>query len=234
MFVPAYGDPSRFITPVIALKADLVNGGIGFNVSSFPAVTEDGAQIALAIQSQDGGRGNPNLKIVILNADTDRPLLTQEILSPEQEAPAEAALRKRFISEIEKKIAELNRYLAIKNWRPMNKFITGESCSRCEERNCGACNIRIDPTGHTLAFREPVLIIKDAAGHSLHRGRYPAWSARRRTGEFECENPAHLDEVYSTEGISVLLLKIGYSGTDVCWEPDASFHAVLLQGRESW
>jgi hypothetical protein len=42
-----------------------------------------------------------------------------------------------------------------------------------------------------------------------------------------CENPAFLDGVYHADSINVLVIQIGYRGTDTCWEPADQMHVVV-------
>jgi hypothetical protein len=42
-----------------------------------------------------------------------------------------------------------------------------------------------------------------------------------------CENPAYLDAVYQAAGSDVLLVRVAYRGTDLCWEPSPQYHVIV-------
>lgn len=42
-----------------------------------------------------------------------------------------------------------------------------------------------------------------------------------------CENPPYLDAVYQAAGSDVLLVRVAYRGTDLCWEPSPQYHVIL-------
>jgi hypothetical protein len=41
-----------------------------------------------------------------------------------------------------------------------------------------------------------------------------------------CENPAWLDAFYKAPEINVVVVRITYAGTDICWEPPAQLHVI--------
>jgi hypothetical protein len=42
-----------------------------------------------------------------------------------------------------------------------------------------------------------------------------------------CENPPYLDAVFEADGSDVLLVRIAYRGTDLCWEPSPQYHVIV-------
>ena len=50
----------------------------------FPAVSADGRRIAIALGEDDGGRGNPNLTIVFVDAVTGRETSRTTVLTPDE------------------------------------------------------------------------------------------------------------------------------------------------------
>ena len=90
-----------------------------FAASGLPGVSASGAKVAYGEELLDGGRGNPNFRLVVRDA-SDRPIVIKEILSPERRFTAddEPVVRGR--------IDEANRFLAEETWRPMKAFTASD------------------------------------------------------------------------------------------------------------
>jgi hypothetical protein len=69
---------------------------------------------------------------------------------------------------------------------------------------------------------EPDSATRDAV---LRRG-WLAPHVRRCTGCQPCENPAGLAAVYQADGIATIVVRVSYTGTDLCWEPGDQLHVL--------
>lgn len=200
------------------------DGGPRFASPNLPAVSRDGKRVAIAQRLEDGARGTPNQTLWIKDADTDEVLTEMVVLGVKEhndlvgsadEAAALAAL-------IEKRLAKANALLATETWTP---FTAGAAPS-------GEWNAprRVDFGGITVVYEQPALTVTEN-GVTIHDADYPAWLSRPykvMDDEIECENPALLRAVYLSREQRVLVVRIGYYGTDMCWEPDSQFHVVRL------
>lgn len=173
-----------------------------FGAIELPAVSRDGKRVAFVRQLQDGGRGNPNLSLVIRGVAVDKVVEVIEVL------PAEPRWRPEREDEVRRKLAAANERLAAGAWEPMEHPDYDEAA--------------IDGAAVTLAIGD--LTVR-ARGDRLELARRRRVVARRRMrswlgrGDQECRVSPRLRDAHAGGG--VVLVEIGFAGADGCWrEPE--------------
>ena len=173
-----------------------------FGAAGLPAVSKDGKQVAFVRELQDGGRGNPNLSLVIRDARSGEDLEVIEILAvePRWDPAREAQVRAR--------LAAANRRLEAGDWKPMEPPEYDD--------------VAVDGAAVTLAIG--ALTVR-ARGDRLEIARRRRVLARRQlrgwlgAGDQECPTAPRLRDAHA--GGDLLLVVIGFEGDSGCWrEPE--------------
>jgi len=193
-----------------------------------PAVSDDGRLVAVAMRLADGARANDNLALGIIDVGADR-LVDRVVIvdaedpdkpdRPAREAAAEALLAKRA-------------------WRPLRPLELREDPGAPVRQGGVGGPVRARLAvgqGIRVSYREPVLAVREGprSGREIFRRterRFSAPAGPRCKGCEDCPAPlASLVAADVDPATGILLLEIGYDGgTDVCWEPDQTFHVVRL------
>jgi len=170
-----------------------------FGVVDLPAISADGRLIAYVRQLDDGGRGNPNLALVIRPVDwrageVIEILATEPRWRPEREA------------QVRSRLAQANERLASSAWKPMAK-------PQYEDAANGAVTIAVE----NLSVR--------ARGNQLEIARARRVLVRREltrwlgAGAQGCKADPQLRNAHAAGGL--LLLEIGFTSDGGCWrEPE--------------
>ncbi len=192
-----------------------------------PAVSDDGKFVAVTITGSDGARGNDNLKIAIIDVDADR--IVESIVIVDPAHPEKRGRAKRE--------AEAQAMLAKRVWRPMGVLeLSDDPKAPARKGPVGGPFVAQMAVGRGLRvnYREPMLMVREAGpkGRELVRRKARELSFTRRDSCRGCDCPAPFASIANAAvdmAARVLLLEIQYDGgSDVCWEPDDSFHAIRL------
>jgi hypothetical protein len=194
-----------------------------------PAVSDDGKLVAVAMRLADGARANDNLTLGIIDVGADR-LVDRVVIvdaedpdkpgRPAREAAAEALLAKRA-------------------WRPLRPLEMREDPGAPVRQGGAGGPVRARLAvgqGIRVSYREPVLTVREGPRSDRQTFRraergFSAPAGPRCKGCEDCPAPlASLVAANVDPATGILLLEIGYDGgTDVCWEPDQTFHVVRLE-----
>ena len=191
----------------------------GFDVTGLPAVTRDGTRVVFARHDSDGGRGNPNLRIVevgrtdaiveaiiVLRVDEVDDLFTSDGHHPKLDARMSAA--NTWLAKLHHE-ADL---VALSHLPGLPAPADGTSR-----------DLRVDWQHDHLRLLRGATVV--------HERETPAtWRAEDHAmcgGCAEiCHNPASVGEAYVDDVRRIALLVIRYEGTDTCWEPPDQLHVV--------
>ncbi len=188
----------------------------GFELTQLPAITADGARIVVAEIAGDGGRGNPNLRIVarertdapvekitVLRVDEVDTLFTPEGAHPQLDARLSAA----------------NTWLA-----RLHHDAELVALPKLEvDATDGYTQHAASAGAVSLDWHADRLTIFDG-GRPVHSRTTPStWHAPR---EGSCENPAKLGAAWVDLPRRIALVEIIYNGTDTCWEPSGQLHVI--------
>ena len=190
-------------------------------VAGLPAIARDGAVVVLAEVAGDGGRGNPNLAIVVRDR-TDRELERRVILAP---AEAETligadgpgpALRERIAAGD----ALLRALHARHHLAPLAPMEVPPPAPRDERHE----PLTATDGRHTVMWSPSRLVIMAGAAPLLDAPTPAGWLATPE--DRGCTNPAFLGAAAIAPALRAVVVTIAYLGTDTCWEPDAQQHVV--------
>jgi hypothetical protein len=197
--------------------------------AGLPAVSVDGKWVAVAASVSDGARGAENLALEIYDVDDDRRVERLVVVDPED---PEAAGR-------EGREARAAAALAKRAWRPLRALDVAEDPGAPVRRGGVGGPERASVAfgdGLRVTYREPVLVVRDGRREAYRRSvrGFSKPGGPRCPGCEDCPAPlAGLSRAYVDRASRVLLLDISYAGgTDVCWEPDETFHVVRLGRME--
>jgi hypothetical protein len=194
-----------------------------------PAVSVDGKWVAVAARVSDGARAAENLALEIYDVERDRRAERVVVVDAEDpEAPGRKAREARAAEA-----------LATRAWRPLRALAVVEDPGAPVRRGGVSAPARATlaaADGVRVTYREPVLAVR-ADGREVFRRAVRGFSKRggpRCPGCEDCPAPlASLSKAYVDRASRVLLLEISYTGgTDLCWEPDETFHVVRLGRME--
>lgn len=194
-------------------------------VTGLPAVARGGEVIVVPISGGDAGRGYPNLKLEIHDR-SDKTVQTIEVLTSneyEQLAPggaASPALQKRIAAAN----AELKRQHDLHDLVAMHALELQKPADGAEQHLAIGDGFDVDWN------RTHLHVMHSNTDHELTAYDGTPWLVKDHKpcpGCTPCENPAFLDGVYHAENINVLVVQIGYRGSDTCWEPADQMHVVV-------
>jgi hypothetical protein len=195
-----------------------------FELAGLPAVARGGELAIVPISGGDAGRGYPNLTLEVHDR-SDKVVQTLVLLTSnefEKLAPAGAA-SPALTTRITDANVELARLHGVHDLAPMHTLEMQKPLDGGEQHLAIGDGFDVDWNTNHL--------------HVLHHNTENAvavldgkpWLVKDHTpcpNCTPCENPAYLDGVYHAPGINLLVVQIGYRGSDTCWEPADQMHVV--------
>lgn len=222
----ASGEPAG-APPTIAWNGGNPADGGEFVLSGLPAIADDGSRVVLGVQASDGGRGYPNLALVVLDR-ADKTVDRRVVLDAEQVESATGPVE----------VATHNTYLADSNtaarWRPLARAevkidgAEGDPCGGELDAHSWTATVDDVTVRFDVGGRVQVVVggktVVDAthtdwlvAPHPMYDGAGP---------DEVCENPVFLSGAFIDARRHLALVETGYFGTDTCWEPSDEYHVV--------
>lgn len=195
-----------------------------FAADTLPAVARAGEITVLAIRESDAGRGYPNLRIEVRDR-ADKviqtiPVMTSnefETLAPD--GTPGPALRTR----IDTANAELAKLHGVHDLVPMHALEVQDPHDNGPRHFAIGDGFDVDwSKDHLHVFHHNT----DRSFLTLDGSRWLVKDHKPCPNCDLCENPAFLAGVYHATSINVLVVEIGYKGTDTCWEPGDQLHVV--------
>jgi hypothetical protein len=190
-------------------------------------VSEDSKFVATAMRVADGARGNDNFAVGIFDVEADRIVEKVVVVDPNHPEKSD------HVEQAKRARALLARY----RWQPLKRFKTRDDPEAPIRQGGVGAPMRgqlAEGEGVRVTYREPTLVVQDSAsGQELLRKDFPGFSVpagSRCQGCPRCPAPlADLASAFGNRARTVLLLVIRYhGGSDVCWEPDESFHVLRI------
>jgi hypothetical protein len=182
----------------------------------------------MSMRVADGPRGNDNLAIGLFNVDADR--ITDKVVIIDPSDPEKPGRADRE--------AQARALLGSHQWVALKQFdVREDPDAPVRQGGVGApfqSNLA-EGEGLRITYHEPVLVIRDVAGREMLRRQMKSFSlpgGSRCEGCPRCPAPlAALEAAYGDRTRHVVVLVIQYhGGTDVCWEPDETFHVLRIPG----
>ncbi len=214
--------------PTIAWSGGVPMEGGDFRSTGLPAVSDDGSRVLYAWQMGDGGRGFPNLRIVVADR-ADKALDTRIVLD------ADAVEAKTDPLDV----TADNRYLADSNaahrWRPLTAGELVPVGSEDEDPDSGAMypTVWAGKAGDiTVRFDGDAHLVIEQGGKTVVDRVMKDWLVLDRpmyegaAADEICSNPIFLSTLAVDGARRIALVGVDYHGTDTCWEPSGEYHVV--------
>lgn len=185
-------------------------------ITGLPAIAADGRRIVVAHRDSDGGRGNPNLTLIVKDRE-DRELERLVVFtSNDVERVTPVELTHRF----EVGTRWLRERHAEAHLQPMTAMVTPTPVADQPAPAVGAgMALRWTPDGVTLEGK---------AGWKRTQRIPASWLAPDhplcRTCTEVCHNEAFLGGGFIDVARAAVLIIVEYRGTDTCWEPSPQEH----------
>jgi hypothetical protein len=195
-----------------------------FQWTGLPAVAKGGELAIVPISGGDAGRGYPNLKLEVHDR-SDRTIQTIDVMtSNELETLAPGGAPSTTLQQrITDANAELARLHGVHDLAPMHTLELQKPADGSAQHLAIGDGFDVDWNTdhlHVLHHNTDHEVIALDGKTWLVEDHKPCPTCP------PCENPAFLDGVYHAEGINLLVVQIGYRGTDTCWEPADQMHVV--------
>lgn len=170
-----------------------------FGAVGLPAISDDHRRVVYSQQLQDGGRGNPNLRLVIRDVGSSRARKVIEVLGVEPRFTPERE------AEVRRRIAAANAALAAGHWTPLEGPDYNRSDVGAGRFEIGQLEVRL--SHHRLEIRP--------GGHHPVRRELRRLLGRAAAAVPGCDFRPRLEDAYA--GSHVALVAIGFEGAPGCW-----------------
>jgi hypothetical protein len=193
----------------------------------FPAISEDGALVAVAETFPDGARGDPNLLITIRRPRTGEIAWKLSVLDAGEVSAVKRSLP--LSQELDKKVLErigqVNAYVGQTRWvplkeQPLQPMVT-ESCQQAPTQTLKLPELE-------LTFSQGQLVLEQAGGSPpIERKLSRAGS----TMEAACTLPGRtfLDAAYVDPARGVALLRLTTCGDEACSDEGSWYEPLTLR-----
>lgn len=197
----------------------------GFKTTLLPAVAHAGEVVVLPIIQGDGGRGYANLAIEMRTPD-DKVIQTIPVMTSdeyEKLVPDGATPSPELVKRIAEANHELTKLHGIHVLEPLTPIAMGDPQDVDDPHLASDGRLEVEWRGNHLRVtphtRTVPVVDRDGT----------AWLARDHEPCANCgvcHNEAFLFAVYRSESAKLVVVEIGYRGTDSCWEPGHQLHVV--------
>ena len=215
--------------PSITWTGGAPDDGGSFQVEGLPAVSDDGDRVLVGWQMGDGGRGYPNLRLVVVDR-ADQTLDTRVVL--DADAIDEANLTTVDVAPHNQFLTESNQ---AERWRPLAAATVadapasdgdddGDSMYPSQQTaTLGDVEVRFDDEAH-LVIAQGGKVLVDTVKKDWRAEKRPMYEGAGP--EDTCSNPSYLGEAYVDVARRLAVIGVEYRGNDACWEPSGEYHVV--------
>lgn len=195
-----------------------------FAIDGLPAVARGGELAIVAASDGDGGRGYPNLRVEVRDR-SDKVVQTIGIMVAndyERLAPGGAPS-----PELARRIADANHELAMLHG--LHDLVVMHPLERQKPADEGDPHLAIGDGFDVDWNLDHLHVFRHDANRSFITLDGKPWLAKpgpRCASCDPCENPAFLANAYHARDERLIVVELGYHGTDMCWEPGHQWHVV--------
>jgi hypothetical protein len=197
-----------------------------FQTVGLPAVARAGELAIMAVSDSDGGRGFPNLRLEAHDRSDKTVKTIAVMISNDFEKLAPDG--KTAGPTLTKRIADANRQLStlhgVHDLQPMHPLELQATKDETDKHLAIGDSLDVDwNADHLHVFTHNT----DKPLATIPISPWLAHDIKRCATCQACSNPAYLANAYHATDISVLVIEVGYHGTDTCWEPGHQHHVVV-------
>jgi hypothetical protein len=220
-------------------KQDVPDGDFpfAFSATGLPAVTNDAANVALAMMETSGPMAPPILTLSVRDR-TDAEVHKIDVLTTEQGQAFEGGGQGETPPVFDDKpLVEANRYLTEthtqRGWFPL-AAMTMEEPSAEEETEGPNMTKAARAGGVSLVWNEGATKVT-VDGKVVVDRQHPEWLAESTPPPADCEdcggcsNPSYLESAWIDVERKLIVARIAYIGNDSCWEPASEDHVIAWQ-----
>jgi hypothetical protein len=198
----------------------------GFDADLLPAVASDGSFVVLALRENDGGRGMPNLKLVVKDR---KDAVTKTVLVLDADEAESLFAEDGSHPKVDERIAAANTWLAELHRKANLVPLTKLEPQKDPE---GGYRETHRATGGDLAvdWKSSKLSITRAGRSLVDRATPETWLASKRPACATCdvcENPELLGGAAIDASRTIAVITVSYTGNDTCWEPSDQQRVVV-------
>ncbi|MBV8760619.1 MAG: hypothetical protein JO257_25225 [Deltaproteobacteria bacterium] len=196
-----------------------------FALNMLPAVARAGEAVIVPISGGDAGRGYPNLKLEIHDR-SDKVVQTIDVMTSNE--------FETFVVDgkpgpaLEKRIAAANAELVRQH--NVHDLVAMHALEMQKPLDGGEPHLAIGDGMDVDWNRTHLHVLHHNTDREVTTYDGTPWLVKDHEPCPKCppcENPAHLDGVWHANEINVLVIQVGYRGTDTCWEPADQMHVVV-------
>jgi|GEM_PF-2111093 len=213
--------------------------------TGFPAVSEDGTVIINARRLHDGARGLPNLRVEAFAVSDGHPMFESVIIDAGRDVDDDALegqLSGPQLEQIRADFDKARRYLAGRRWHTLTPLTTPIVEAELDD----SVPYFTADGAVAVVLNEPELIVDLASESRTFVRNVSAWSASPNRDQCPvaspedpnpepapdedcvCYNPSGVANAWSDVARGVIVIEVGYVGTDSCWEPDTRLLPMRL------
>jgi len=239
-------DNKSFDTPLVTMADGAVQANeIVFSTRNLPAISSDGDEVVVDYQTEDGARGNLNLRLITLAVKTGRVTHEEAVLLPDEYDDMaygdDPEIKTALVDKVKKRLDKANAYLARQKWVPMDNVVIDYTREDRTDANEEPPPQEIHVAGFSVSWVQPRLTIKDEGDKVVESREFREWLARQHCVDPEdvgpkspkckklCVNHSFINQAAVDIEKTVLLVRVAYMGTDICWEPDGEYHVIRLK-----
>lgn len=195
-----------------------------FEASELPAVARAGHLAVVALGDSDGGRGYPNLRLEVRDRNDAVIQKVAVMTSNEFETLAPDGKPSPGLTE---RIAAANR--ALETLHGLHDLVAMTTLELQPTQGDDLPHLAIGEGLDVEWAHHELRVFRHNMDRPFRTVSGLAWlapSGKRCAQCDPCENPTFLEAVYKAPDVNLLVVEIGYRGTDTCWEPGEQFHVV--------
>jgi hypothetical protein len=192
-----------------------------FLVENLPAVSADSRYIAHAYVGEDGARANPNLLFEVRRVEDDGLVWRFEVLSPADDVV-------ETLEHLVGRLQAVQSFLAQHTWQPLIEVPVATMGDE-DHPELTQATVPGSPELDLLAARDRLLLASGLGGPVqvivTHWAPPPL-----PDDDPEClgVNVPSVRRVWASADQSLLLVRVGFFGHDMCWEPEPEYHVVKV------
>jgi len=182
----------------------------------FPLVSGDGKLVAIAYGPDDMQQKAPSLRVMVREVERDAPLEQWVVLAP-GEQPSDR--------ELERRIAEVNAWLAHHDWEALDASTSATFVSG---------SYSVDVSGLSATLHDGKLAVTRSDDGTVVSERDASGWSTLEAPAVRCDAGAphpYLVAAYTDRRHRVLLLSVAFNPAAGCAPLDNAYHAMLLPSR---